>query len=302
MKKFVLNIILFSAIPLISLILGLLLLDYLNNRRFESFRIAPQKTAIVTGDSHIRMSINDSLLSRGITIAQESESFRFTYLKLSTLLPRNPNVKELYLGFSYHCLSDYYDVFGTEAKEVSARYFFILSAREKVEYLWTCRNSLVFYLQHIIEFGARNALLKRNPTFIGHYQNNFTHEFANKKSMRNRIHAQFYKDGTLQKYSFWNIHYLMKIINLCESSGVKLIFIDPPLHPFYERNIPEKFKMGYQQLLTQFGIPRIHFENIALDDHCFFRDGDHLSSAGARLTSLELNRLMNLPAEVHAAQ
>ena len=108
MKFFIKKTLIFICLPLLALIFIISTLNFINYNRAYTKRFDKSSTTVFCGDSHIELAINDSLMRNSVNVAKSSESFYFSYYKLKVMLNKNPSIKQVYLGISYHSLSSYY--------------------------------------------------------------------------------------------------------------------------------------------------------------------------------------------------
>ena len=101
-------------------------------------QLKPYIKNVYLGDSHIQYAINDSIIPNSLNLATTSESFYFSYYKLKLLLDNNPAVENVYLGFSYHSLSNYYERFisGDYSSAIAPKYFYILPSKEQFRMIY----------------------------------------------------------------------------------------------------------------------------------------------------------------------
>ncbi len=293
MKGFLRKVILFSAIPAASFISGFILLGYINNRIFKNFRTGNDIQTVFIGDSHIQLGINDKLIPHSINLSQLSEPYKFTYLKLQTIIKNNPAVKKIYLGFSYNSLSANYDdvIDGKLSKDISGMYFFIFPKNEKMNYLQLYPKNIAEYLKIIMTNGLKNLVVKNHrQTFLGHYENGFNSTAANNASMDKRIQNQYFRDSVIAGFSEKNISYLDSIIHLCKNANTQLVLLNMPLHPYYKSWVPSLFKEKYDMFLNERNLKPLDLSEMKLDDSCYVPDGDHLSAKGALLLADHLNK------------
>src|SRR6266545_1841324 len=59
---------------------------------------------LIIGDSHTMTSLNPGMLPSFVNFSQMVESYFYTYYKLKHLLEKNPQIKTVVLGYSYHNL------------------------------------------------------------------------------------------------------------------------------------------------------------------------------------------------------
>lgn len=267
-------------------------LDYLNSKKLNEYLTSVDKKSIFIGDSHIQNGINDELITDGINFSQNGESYYFSYQKLIKIIALNKQLKTIYLGFSYHNLSSYYDdyVFGKYNNEISSRYYFILPASEKVKFIKCNLGDEMLYFKNIFEKGIVNVLRnKEKYSFLGYYQNGFYNVESRKTSMDKRIQLQFFNENKIASFSEINIIYLNKIIILCKENNIDLIVLNTPLDPYYKNNIPQKYIDKYSQIIKTQKLTVIDFQNLKFEKNDFIKDGDHVSVKGSLLISKFLN-------------
>lgn len=288
MNLFLRKVALFLILLLCLTFAALGVLNYLNKKALENFRVKPGVTSIFVGDSHIQCAINDALLPKSSNFSQSAEASYFTYYKLEALLRNNPSVKKVYLGFGCHNISTHYDEYitGEHSKDIAARYFFILPLSEK---LYIIRNNSVDpiqFLANLFAEGMKNRKLKDNSnSVLGHYENYFSRVAANQSSIRKRVKMQFYENGQLRDFSKVNMLYNQKIIDLCKTRKLELIILNTPLHPYYEARIPAPFVQKYDSIVKRNHLKLYDFSALKLTDSAYVPDGDHISSEGSYLTT-----------------
>ena len=280
MKLFFKNIFRFSVIPLLFLLLVIVSAYYVSTK--IDYKINPNVTDIYIGDSHIECAVNDKLLNNSKNIATSSESFYFSFYKLKKTIEKNKNIKTVYLGFSFHSLSNYYDNFisGKYSNSVSPKYFFTVPVKEKISLIYWNHENLIPYSKNVIKIGYNYLFNKRTFSFGG-YSNSFANTTAVKTSMEKRIQFQFYSGNVLNNFSDINLLYLDKIINLCKVNKVNLLIINTPLHSYYQNKIPKNYILKYNETIRKYNLKCINLSGLSFSDSCFIPDGDHLSEKGA---------------------
>lgn len=286
MIKFIKKTALFVSIPLVFITLFIAILEFVNYEIAKSERLDSSITRIFMGDSHIEQAINDTLLDHSVNIAQNSESLYFSYYKLKIILEQNPSIKEVYLGFSYHSVSSYYDkfIFGEFSNVISSRYFSLLPFKEKLKILIANRNDFFSYLKVVTKNDILN-IWREKKTFQGGFANSFSNTKASEESIEKRVLFQYYNKGSLNEYSLINIEYLNKIKDLCKNSNVNLILVNTPVHTLYKNKLPKKFKVKYEQLSESGRFKFLDLSNILSEEYFFIPDGDHVSQKGAIKTT-----------------
>lgn len=290
MKLFVKNIFAFFIIPLIFLIISLLIISFISTK--INYKLDNGVTEIYIGDSHIQCAINDSLLKNSKNVSEGSESFYFSYYKLKKLIEENQNIERVYLGFSYHSLSNYNDEFisGKYASSVLPRYIYILPFKEKLKRVnWDFKN-LSSFIKPLFPEGYNYLFKNLNFFSACGYKNEFTNVMASKSSMDKRLRFQYYTDEKINKFSEINLLYLDKIINLIKTTKIDLLFLNTPLHPYYESKIPKNYITRYNEIVKLKNLKVINFNDLSFSDSSFLPDGDHVSVKGAYQITNELLR------------
>lgn len=294
MKQFLKNIFVFTSIPLICLLIGLLMIFYIS--KTIEYKFNENIKEIYIGDSHIQCAVNDSLLINSRNVSTSSESFYFSYYKLKKLIEENQNIEKVYLGASYHSLSNYYDDFisGEYSPSVAPKYFYILPINEQFKLIrWNVKNIPTF-IKGVLSISYR--YLFKDVTFdYGGYSNSFTNSMAMKPSMEKRLHFQYYTGKELNNFSEINLTYLTKIIVLCKTSKIDLVLLNTPLHPYFKSKVPIIYINKFNEIVNTQNLNVIDFNALTFSDSCFIPDGDHLSAKGAYQLTKELYELDMLP-------
>ena len=244
------------------------------SKELDTYKLNNELEIVFIGDSHVQCAIQDSLFRNAKNLAIDSESTYFSYFKIKKLTEENPNLKKIYLGFSCHNISSFYDefIYGKYSKNIMPRYFDLLPISEKPKYL---PNDFQFFYKDYLR-------IKLNGTKSG-YKNQFTKTFAVISSMEKRIKSQYFNTaGDVLAFSELNIQYLHKIQDLLTNQDIRLVLLDIPVHPYYEKRIPKKYKQKYDEIIERNQFTRLSFEEIIFDGTYFINDGDHLSEKGAR--------------------
>jgi hypothetical protein len=286
MKLFLRKFAVFVCIGLMLFTLLLFFLTFINNRALKNYSIPPYISQLFIGDSHIQLGINDKLLPNSKNLANPGEALYYTYYKLAPILTNNPSIKRVYLGFSYHNISSYINdnIYGIRSKDIAPRYFFILPFSEKIKIIAHNRNSFPTFFRNVLTRGFYTLFTKNKDfSFIGTYENNFIKTAAVKELIDKRILVQYYENNFLRDYSYINITYLNKIIDLCKKNKVELILMNTPIQSYYQSRIPQKFIKKYSDIIKKNGLKNIAFQGLQMNDSCFIGDGDHLSQNGAQI-------------------
>lgn len=256
----------------------------------KSLQIDDTVTEVFLGDSHVRYAVNDALLSSSINLGNSSESVYFSYHKLKLLLKSNPSIKTVYLGFSYHNISEYYDeyIYGQYAPSVASNYFYILSFAEQMQQIKWNFKRLPSFLVATMKSGVK--IWRNENTFEGGFNNPHTSTEANMATMDERLNSQYYTYDTLSSFSTLNLRYFDNIVALCSDLGVELVIVNTPMHLYYKSKIPQKFIDKYNSIINANNLRTIDLTLLELSNTSFQADGDLVSFEGAMRATEEIKQ------------
>lgn len=286
MKKFLLRLAIFLSVAMLVCVALFASVILLNRQAIHNCRVGEGVDSVIVGDSHTAWAIDDSGLEGVRNVSLNAEGYKYTYAKLQHLLRTEPRIKRVYLGFSYHNLSAYFDdyIVGPTFRFFVERYLSILTMADYAELVKRSPRDALDLLLRILRKGF-SAGVRGECTLYGRFSEEpMTKEF-DFSSMQKRIDAQYYVEGRLQRESASNLEYLGKIVRLCRDAGVELVALNTPLHPEYERRVPQPFRQLYERYLEDNGLRVFDFHDLKLTDADFLPDGDHANYRGAVLTS-----------------
>lgn len=285
---FHLNILKRIAIIIGAAIIIFILFLMITTLNARSFQVDDTVKEIFVGDSHIRYGFDDNLNINSLNMGSSSESTYFSYFKLKHILKSNPSITTVYLGFSYHNISAYYDqyTFGKYSRDVASNYFFILPIEEQLQlFKWNLRRA-PYFIVSLIKSGINNWMNKE--TFRGGFDNPYSSVSAQESIMNNRLNFQYYTNGRLNSFSNLNLLYFENIVSLCQHANVELIILNTPLHPYYQAKIPEEFFNKYNSIVSGKNIQVMDLSQMDFPDNFYQPDGDLLSKEGALESTLKI--------------
>jgi hypothetical protein len=289
-KLFIKNILLFFSFLFALLIVSFAILNLYHYLFLNEIRLSSNVKTLFVGDSQIQTAINDRLIENSINISSTAESYYFNYYKLKNYLSSNSQIKKVYLGISYHNLSNYYDdfIYGKQSVNISSGYFFILPTSERIECLvWNADQPFLFIKKIVLSDFSKIFKNKSEG-----YVNNFVNVIPSTEYINRKLKSQFYNNGKLDAFSEINLDYLDRIINLCKTKKIDLIFLTTPLHKYYRDNIPDVYRNKYNEIIKSKKIEVIDLNSLHLDDDCFIPDGVHVSQKGAIITTEQLKQII----------
>jgi len=287
MHQFLKKCLLFFASSIFLFAIVFCFFSWKNKSHLTQYKLKQNSIGVLIGDSHVQNALNDAMFKEVKNVAHFAESYFLSYYKIDLLLDANPQIQKVYLGYSYHNLSNYYDdyISGKYANAISSEYFFMLPVFEQGQCMFWNLGSLPAYMKDSFDYGYKNIVSTNNLSFMGGYENGYINTMATKPAMDKRIKAQYYKDGTVREFSSINLDYLNRIINLCKFKRVELCLINTPIQSYYAENVPEVYIHKYHEIISNNHLEVIDFSNLALKADCFMVDGDHVSKKGAQKTT-----------------
>jgi len=243
-------------------------------------------TTIVLGDSHTETSIDDQYFPNLRNFSFRGENLYFSYYKLKRILDTNPQIENVLLSFSYYSLNEFHD----DVPPVFLLDYYWLLDPEGIKTIDPTLRDADMILKDMSSRFVRWLLsrIERSEFHLlnGGYRKLDTSNL-NEASSAKRISGHYFKENSAeaQEQSALQILYFEKFIQLCREKGVRLVFINTPLHHSYYTKIPAEFVSKYYSLVAD--IQRRHpgtttlldLKESVINDE-LFHDGDHLNSEG----------------------
>lgn len=282
MSLFIKKVILFNLFFLTVFIVILSVILSLNRIRVKSCLFGDEIETLIAGDSHTMWSIDDKRLDKVRNISLNAEGYIYTYAKLKHLLKQKSNIKELYLGLSYHNLSGYYDdyLYGGHALSFFHRYIPVLGPEDYLKLFKSNPKNIIKMSPILLREGIW-SLFNDKSAFLGTFPSQIMRQTLDPEKMKERIKDQYYRNGSVVTFSKMNIEYLIKIIDLCKSYNVKVTALATPLQKDYNWLIPCQYTDEYNRFTREHGLAVFDFSGLELPDSCYLPDGDHVNYNGA---------------------
>lgn len=292
MKTTIKKTFIFLLNTLIAAILIALLFLFATSAKSKSFSIDDTITEVFLGDSHMRYAVNDSLLPHSINLGNSSESVYFSYYKLKQLLKSNQSIETVYLGFSYHNISDYYDQYinGQYALSVSPNYFYILPLTEQFQMIIWNIQRLPSFVMAVLKSGVK--VWRNQNTYEGGFDNPHTNTTANKATMDERLNSQYYSNITLNSFSTLNLKYFDNIVDFCKEKQVELVIVNTPMQTYYQSKVPQNYIDKYLSIIKTNNLRIIDLSLLVLPDTSFKGEGDLVSMEGAMRGTEEIKMIV----------
>lgn len=288
MDRFLLRLAVFLAMAASSCAALFLVVVLLNRHAMGNCRLGDGVESVIVGDSHTAWAIDDAGVPGLRNVSLNAEGYKYTYRKLQHLLRSEPQIRRVYLAFSYANLSAYYDdyVTGANFRFYADHYLDLLSISDYIELVRNSPSTAVDLFERLLRSGL-SAGIRQECTLYGQFSAGGAYRLETFRFdvMQKRIAEQYYSQGALQGLSVQNLDYLKKIIRLVREHGVELVALNTPLHPEYAKRVPVRFREWYAFVLKQYGIPSFDFGDLKLGDADFLPDGDHLNYPGSVLAT-----------------
>lgn len=286
------------------IVVSVMFIEFLSiiiKNRCDQYELVDEISTLYMGDSHIMTSLNDGTNKETKNVSLVAESYYYTFYKLK-LLNKNNNINKVILGFNYHNLAHYNDNFvsGSLSSLFADNYFFTLPLLEKIKILIFNKKKLITFSKNIFQTAnnqLKDIVTTRTCLFQG-FSNNSGSTKLNHLVCKKRIKTQFFtQNGEIikefnNKYSKFNLNYLNEIVNYCIDNNIELILFSAPISKFYFNLIPKPILMKYDNLVNNYNLKHINFNNLLNEDTLFMPDGDHVSNYGAIITTDSLLKVL----------
>lgn len=282
MKEYIKKVTLFSFCIII-----LMLMNYFFNlSRVNKKPILKGTTILIAGDSRVMTAINPDSIPNSRNIAQNSESYFLTYHKLKFILPANPQIKRLVIGFSYPSFSAYMDRLyykDIATTDIFSRLYPIMLPKDfaplKVD---ETKYYQVYFKQMLLLPHLKHEQYLGEFTKLPYGLNK-----ANLESVVKRHY--FDKNNNNIGISRTSSAYLDSIIAYCKQQNINLTLVNIPFQKDYLRSVPNNYIVFYnskKEELIKRGVRILDYSQMELDNK-YFKDYNHLDLEGANyFTSL----------------
>jgi len=295
MGKFLQKGLLFFAIVVICTTASVFSIIELNRIMFRRIIIEDNVHTLIMGDSHTIFGINDSLFRNTRNLSRTAEGYIFSYLKLKNILDSNPQINRIILGVSFHNFSSYYDeyIYGKDSYSSISKCIALIDYPDLIKLLKmemsmsNIRSTLQYSFKNILNYK------KGEYPFIGNTNISKTSVRTSHNTIMKTINDQYYSSGKPDTISAINVFYLNKIVDLCRTKNIEIIFLNMPLYAEYFNKIPLNIINHYNASIEKFDVVAINLNNLKFPEDYFFPDGEHLSYKGAVIASEFLAKSLN---------
>lgn len=249
-------------------------------RKAIDLKLPASKNTVIAGDSHTECAIDDKLIPYSINISQSGTAYFYTYVKLREIIARNTQIDTVVLGYSYDDVSTQKDAWfnGDESIKFKIRnYLFLFSFRDYMDLLKSNPLSVIMHTPQVIFHNLKIRVYGLST--LGGYLP-LERSKLEESIKKHREGASINLTG-----SVYHEFYLLKIYDLCQSNGIQLVLLNPPLHPILQKD-QEQLKAAYEQLArTKLSSAiLVDHANVKIPDYGF-SDLSHLNKKGSEIYS-----------------
>lgn len=251
----------------------------------DVLKLPASKNILIVGDSYTACAINDSLFSRSINLSFVAEAYMYSYFKLRKLLPLNPQIDTVFLGFSSISVNEYTDIWYTESGPISKRlpaHSQLMNVKELGDIFTMNPNGFVNAFISDYKENIQNYVKMKKVTSLSEME--FGSYVFSDKMISNEIllEGEEMERSMSLNYSVKQLNYVRKIANVCAKNNVKLVLFVTPIHSAAPKNLQRVFYQLYEDRFSD--IDMIDYSRFVLPDSCF-GDLHHLNYKGARVFS-----------------
>jgi hypothetical protein len=287
MSLFIKKIISFFIYLYGSVLAVLLISNYFINKN-ANFKLAPNITKIILGNSQPECAFNDSLIPHVKNLANAGETYFYGYQKLKEVLKQNPQINTVFIEFNPT------NILIREDEKIWSNRFIKHQVPNNLAFFNIEDHKLLAINNSI---GYKQALLKGlklNLTRIAKNQYNFIDSIGGYRyikwnntknildTLRYNVKAQY---KLKQKpTAYYDLSYLKKSIELCKNNDIDVKFIRSPYHNKFIGHKYEDMFQNYRQEVFN-TIEFLDFNNFPIDD-AEFGDLQHLNYKGSKKFSI----------------
>ncbi len=248
----------------------------------STLNVIRKNSYLIMGDSQMQRLSENNFSAKTFNFSSTAEPYYITYNKLKKILnSEHINLELILIGVSTHNFSPIYEK------------MFDFSSIEGLSFL----NNHTYYLNLWDDFIPFSCFIKKDfyqGLIMGPLQNKIvksSKSYPSKEVIKKSLKMHYFREETNSKINIQQ-KYLQKIVDLCMSNQIKLLFITMPVHEYYKANIPLEYKEELRHVLESFEIVNFNFMNLHTPDS-LFSDGHHLNINGATHYSRLINDSIN---------
>ncbi|WP_417881923.1 hypothetical protein [Xanthomarina gelatinilytica] len=288
MKQFLKNTILFLCFFYGSVLILLVSSNYLIVNHTD-FKLKPNITKIVLGNSHPAGTFNDSLISHFKNLADPGDSYFYGYQKLKEIIKQNSQIDTVFIEFNPKTILLWEDTKLWKKHQVPNYLAFF----ELTDHYLLATNNGLSYQQEVAKGVLKNVkrILKNRYLTIDSL-GGFRHVDSSRlAAILDTVSYDPRKQYSLNenRLSKYDITYLNKMVTFCKNNNIEVIFVRSPYHVMFDGHRYESIFQTYKKEHFP-NIPFLDFQDFPMDDS-EFKDLEHLNYKGARKFSLWFEKL-----------
>ncbi|MEN8696373.1 MAG: hypothetical protein ABF321_10140 [Bacteroidia bacterium] len=280
MKKFVTSVIAFSLVLVAYFGVNIMVNSHLNSKQVK----VGDSKIIAVGDSHIMTAVDPQFSMDLINIAQSSEPYLASYLKIKKILESQSEVETVVLGLGYHNLSGYYDqkLLTNESTAIFDNNIQLLGTYE-------LSNQSYDFERYVNSFLKNQCIYPQlKKRYLGAYK--ATRSDLAKADLSQTVKKHFYEEEQIHDFSdTFNLFYLGQIVNLCSDYNINLVLAKTPTTKKYMSQVPIVYRGKLQAVVANFKKKGVYTFALEIEDkEVYFKDHSHLSAQGAQVFTPKL--------------
>ncbi len=300
MKKFLLKVLgFFGFFTFIGLLVLLGDRFILNSNVF--WKLPGNTENVILGHSHPECAFNDSIIPNFKNLGASGEAYLYTYIKLKKIIQNNEQVKTVFIEFGTNNVKKNMDEWIWDIKSISGHFPMYFSTLELPELAVVWNNGAtdlfkISFKRYIKEIGyhyyslffEKGGVVSDKKKYGGYRYliRNKTDSLINARLVENKVFKPID-----ERISNTNIHYLKKMLELCQQYQIKPILVRCPVHEFYSNpNEEENFRNILNSNFSD--VVFIDFEKFPLEND-FYGDFGHLNYKGAKVFSEWFSYMLN---------
>lgn len=247
---------------------------------------------LITGDSLPECAIDDTMLSGVYNWAQSGASYFYSYIKVRWAIEHIAELNTVVLGYSYGDIAPKRDAWFSEARYIARLrdYFPLLNRRDFYELFRANPQEVLEICFYVIQ----DTVARIATSQIRHYAGSTLGGYRHLE--RDEVEGVVARDRevlpvSVAGYSSYQEIYLVKIYELCERTGVRLVLLNVPIHPITEKGL-DGYKDHYYELAAEWmpNATLINHSDMYIPDFGY-GDLEHLNYKGAEIYTTYLREI-----------
>lgn len=231
---------------------------------------------LILGDSHTKYALNDSIIKNSYNFSDDADSYFYSFLKLKEIKKKNKQIDTLLLSFSQHNIDENIETsWLLNSSQLFSRLRFYYPLLDKEDFIFLLNKRPEDVLSNLFtQIMNPVYYIKKGKSKFGGYgkldHDNLKQEIF-KANMAQKSTKSEFKEASIEK------KYLGDIRKFCRENGIKLIFINPPLHKTINAN-ENNLLIFYKKYFSD--VEFLDYSKLKIPND-YFGDLVHLSPKGS---------------------